>query len=53
MLSRLKSYGLIAEDGVIILEESAEAEIDVSGFNVLADKTWGAARVLFLGVVDQ
>ncbi len=48
VLSRLKEQGLVAENGIIILEESKEAEIDSRGFDVLADKTWGAARVLFL-----
>jgi len=48
VLGRLKEHGLIAEDGVIILEESKDAEIDPRGFEVLADKRWGAARVLFL-----
>ena len=48
VLSRLKEYDLIAENGIIILEESAEAEIEPRGFEILADKTWGAARVLFL-----
>ena len=49
VLSRLKQQGLIAENGVIILEESVEAEINTSGFEVLADKPWGATRVLFFG----
>lgn len=48
VLSRLKEQGLVAENGIIILEESKEAEIDSRGFDLLADKTWGAARVLFL-----
>ena len=48
VLSRLKQQNLLAEDGVIILEESVDAEIHPSGFEILADKTWGAARVLFL-----
>lgn len=48
VLTRLKDYDLIADEGVIILEESAEAEIDTKGFTVMADKHWGAARVLFL-----
>lgn len=48
VLARLKDYDLIADEGVIILEESAEAEIDTKGFTVMADKHWGAARVLFL-----
>jgi len=47
-LSRLKQQDLLADDGVIILEESVDAEIKPQGFEVLADKTWGAARVLFL-----
>lgn len=50
VLSRLKEHGLIAENGIIILEESKDAEIEPRGFEVLADKTWGAARVLFLKV---
>ena len=50
VLSRLKHYGLIAEDGVIILEESKDAEIDTDGFTVHADKLWGSTRVLFLGL---
>jgi len=48
VLERLSHYGLIAENGVIILEESKDAEIDVSGYEVLADKLWGASRVLFM-----
>ena len=48
VLSRLKEYDLIAKNGVIILEDSVDAEIDVKGFEVLADKSWGAARVLFM-----
>jgi len=50
VLSRLKAQGLLADSGVIILEESIEAEIKTDGFEVHADKTWGAARVLYLGV---
>lgn len=48
VLSRLKEYDLIAENGVIILEESKDAEIDPRGFEILADKLWGPSRVLFL-----
>ena len=50
VLGRLKEHGLIAEDGIIILEESKDAEIEPRGFEILADKTWGAARVLFLKI---
>ena len=48
VLGRLKEYGLITKDSVIILEDSKDAEIEPRGFEILADKTWGAARVLFL-----
>ena len=48
VLSRLKQQDLLAENGVIILEESVDAEIEPNEFEVLSDKTWGAARVLFL-----
>ena len=48
VLRRLKDHKLIAENGIIILEESKDAEIDPRGFEILADKTWGASRVLFL-----
>ena len=48
VLSKLESQGLVADDGIIILEESKEAEIELSGHEILADKNWGAARVLFL-----
>jgi len=48
VLSRLKEQNLIAENGVIILEVSKDAEINIVGFDVLADKVWGAARILFL-----
>ena len=50
VLSRLKHYGLIAEGGVIILEESKDAEINTDGFTIHADKLWGSTRVLFLGL---
>lgn len=48
VLRRVMDQDLLAEDGVVILEESIEAEIEPRGFEILADKTWGAARVLFL-----
>jgi len=53
VLSRIKQQGLLAENGVIILEESIEAEVEPRGFEVLADKTWGAARVLFLALKSK
>jgi 16S rRNA (guanine966-N2)-methyltransferase len=48
VLSRIIQQDILAEGGVIILEESIDAEVDPRGFEILADKTWGAARVLFL-----
>ena len=48
VLSRLKAQNLIAENGVIILEESKDAELNMQGFEIIEDKLWGAARVLFL-----
>ncbi|MGB3455048.1 MAG: 16S rRNA (guanine(966)-N(2))-methyltransferase RsmD [Litorimonas sp.] len=50
VLRRLPSY--LAEDGVVILEESAEVEIAPSirsgGWDLLADKVWGTTRVAYL-----
>ena len=48
VLSRLLQQDLLAENGVIILEDSVEAEVEPKGFEILADKRWGAARVLFM-----
>ena len=48
VLRRLVDHNLLADNGIIILEESIEAEVEPRGFEILADKTWGAARVLFL-----
>ena len=53
VLRRLQDHNLIAEDGVIILEESKDAEIDPRGFEILADKIWGASRVLFMRVSES
>ena len=51
VLRRLKDQGLIADDGVIILEVGAEEEdVEFRGFKIHMDRTWGAARVLFLGL---
>jgi len=53
VLGRLKEQGLIAKNGIIILEESKDAEIEPRGFEILADKTWGASRVLFMRVCES
>lgn len=53
VLRRLKDQGLIAKGGVIILEVGADEEdVAFRGFTIHMDRTWGAARVLFLGVED-
>lgn len=46
VLRRLPQY--LAEDGIVILEESRDAEIEPKGWEVLSDKVWGTSRVLFL-----
>ncbi len=48
VLRKLEEHKLIANDGVIILEVSKEEEIELKDFTIMADKIWGAARVLFL-----
>ena len=48
VLRKLDEHKLIAENGIIILEVSSEEEIELSGYDILVDKIWGAARVLFL-----
>ena len=48
VINRLKEFNLIAERGIIILEESKDVEIDQSKYTILADKEWGGTRVLFL-----
>lgn len=49
VLRKLQDHNLIAPGGIIILEVSSEEEdLEFRGFEVLADKTWGAARVVFL-----
>ena len=53
VLSRLLQQDLLADDGVIILEESVEAEVEPRGFEILADKSWGAARVLFMRPITR
>lgn len=50
VLARLSSQGLVADNGIIILEIAAEEEIELDGFTIHADRTWGAARVLFLSL---
>ena len=53
VLSRIIQQDILADDGVIILEESVEAEVEPRGFEILKDKSWGAARVLFLRLTNN
>ncbi len=53
VLRRVTPY--LADGAAVMLEDSVEAEIDVAqlekrGWDIKADKVWGAARVLFLGL---
>lgn len=49
VLWALKDQNLIADGGVIILEVARDEEdLEFRGFDVEADKVWGAARVVFL-----
>lgn len=51
VLARLKEQDLIADDGIIILEVGKDLEdLTLPSFEVLADKIWGAARVIFMRV---
>ena len=46
VLRRLPRY--LAPGAVVVMEDSAEAELVLSGWQVREDRVWGAARVVFL-----
>lgn len=48
VLERIRTQELLSDGGVVILEDSVDAEIEPRGWDIVSDKTWGAARVLFL-----
>lgn len=48
VLRRIMDQNLLADNGVIMFEDSIEAENEIRGFEILEDKSWGAARVLFM-----
>lgn len=48
VIRKLAEHKLIADGGIIILEVAKDEDIDLGKLTILADKTWGAARVLFL-----
>lgn len=47
-LARLGPGGWITEDALIVFECAAEETIETPGFELLDERTWGAAKVLFL-----
>lgn len=46
VLRRLPQY--LAQDGVVILEESVDTEIAPRGWTLLSEKIWGTSKVAFL-----
>ena len=46
VLRRLPRY--LADDAVVMIEESVDVEIKVSGWSVLEQRIWGSAQVLFI-----
>lgn len=50
VLRRIAMQGLMAENGIIILEVGAEEEVEIRGYEILSERLWGAARVLFLAL---
>lgn len=43
----LVRQGLMADGGVFVIEETAEAELDLAGLELLDRRVWGAAQVVF------
>ncbi len=48
VLQKLAEHKLLAPDAAIIFEMAASEEIDLSGYDIKVDRTWGAARVVFM-----
>ena len=49
-IARLKSRNLIADKGTIILEVAKDEETNVDSYEVMDERIWGAAKVLFLQI---
>jgi 16S rRNA (guanine966-N2)-methyltransferase len=47
-LAKLKPGGWISDDALIVFECAAEERPELPAFETLDERTWGAARVLFL-----
>lgn len=50
VLAKLAEHKLLAPDAAIIFEMSAEEEFEPRGYDIMVDRTWGAARVVFMRV---
>ena len=50
VLRKLKGYGLLADNSVIIYEMAKDEDLAVRGFEILDTRIWGAAKVMFLGL---
>lgn len=48
VLQKIKAHDLLAEDAVILYEMSTEEELDLRGYEIVQERIWGAAKVLFL-----
>ncbi len=48
VLNKLNSLEMIAAESVIVLEVASDEDVDNSGYEILDERQWGAAKVLFL-----
>lgn len=48
VLRRLADYELLHEDAVILYEMSADEDPELHGYDIVQERIWGAAKVLFL-----
>ncbi len=48
VLRRLKEHGLLAPDAMIMYEMSVDEELDLRGYDIVQERIWGAAKVLFM-----
>ncbi len=48
VLAKLAEQALIADNGIIILEVANDEETDIGRYEILDEREWGAAKVLFL-----
>lgn len=48
VLRRLADYELLHEDAVILYEMSVDEDPELHGYDIVQERIWGAAKVLFL-----